>query len=293
MNNKILVVDDSESSIEILVELLGSDYDVLVALDGETAIEIANEDKPKIILLDIVMPEINGFEVCQRLKNSTCTKDIPIIFITAKSDEESIEMAYDLGGIDYVTKPFKSKELLARVKTQIELKNLITSLEYLSSHDTMTGILNRRKFFELAALNFNKKIEKQYSVMIDIDRFKNINDLFGHHMGDTVIKKIVNAIDSHVKEDTLFARLGGEEFVLFGQYDSKDSIYDEIEFIRKKIEDLEIYEDKGAKISVTISCGISFYNDKFTSIDELLKDADEALYEAKGQGRNKSIIRNS
>lgn len=293
MNNKILVVDDSESSIEILVELLGSDYDVLVALDGETAIEIANEDKPQIILLDIVMPELNGFEVCQRLKESACTKDIPIIFITAKNDEESIEMAYDLGGIDYVTKPFKAKELLARVKTQIELKNLITSLEYLSSHDTMTGILNRRKFFELAALNFNQRKEKQYSVMIDIDRFKNINDIFGHHMGDTVIKKIVNTIDSHVKEDTLFARLGGEEFVLFGYYESKDSIYKEVEIIRKKIEDLEIYEDTGKEIFVTISCGISFYNDKITSIDELLKDADAALYEAKGQGRNKSIIRNS
>lgn len=293
MNNKILVVDDTESSIEILVELLGSDYDVLVALDGETAIEIANEDKPKIILLDIVMPELNGFEVCQRLKDSNCTKDIPIIFITAKSDEESIEMAYDLGGIDYVTKPFKAKELLARVKTQIELKNLITSLEYLSSHDTMTGILNRRKFFELATLNFNQKKQNQYSVMIDIDRFKNINDLFGHHVGDAVIKKVVATIDSHVKEETLFARLGGEEFVLFGQYDSKDSIYNEVEIIRKKIEGLQIYEDSGKEISVTISCGISFYNNKSTSIDELLKDADEALYEAKGQGRNKSVIRNS
>ena len=293
MNNKILVVDDSESSIEILVELLGSDYDVLVALDGETAIEIANEDKPKIILLDIVMPELNGFEVCQKLKNSPCTKHIPIIFITAKSDEESIEMAYDLGGIDYVTKPFKSKELLARVKTQIELKNLITSLEYLSSHDTMTGILNRRKFFELAASNFNKKKKNQYSVMIDIDRFKNINDLFGHHMGDIVIKQVVNTIEAYVKKETLFARLGGEEFVLFGEYESKDSIYNEMEIIRKNIQDLQISEDSGKEISVTISCGISFYNDKFTSIDELLKDADAALYEAKGQGRNKSVIRNS
>ena len=293
MNNKILVVDDTESSIEILVELLGSDYDVLVALDGETAIEIANEDKPKLILLDIVMPELNGFAVCQRLKDSICTKDIPIIFITAKTDEESIETAYDLGGIDYVTKPFKPKELLARVKTQIELKNLIASLEHLSSHDTMTGILNRRKFFELSTNMFNHGNKNLYSVMIDIDRFKNINDLFGHHMGDAVIKKVVNTIEPYLKENTLFARLGGEEFILFGEYDCKQSVYDEVEIIREKIAQMKIYEDTGKEINVTISCGISFYNENYSSIDELLKDADEALYEAKGEGRNKSVIRNS
>ena len=293
MSNKILVVDDTESSIEILVELLGSDYDVLVALDGETAIEIANEDRPKLILLDIVMPELNGFAVCQRLKDSQCTKDIPIIFITAKTDEESIEMAYDLGGIDYVTKPFKPKELLARVKTQIELKNLIASLEHLSSHDTMTGILNRRKFFELATTKFNHGTKNVYSVMIDIDRFKNINDQFGHHMGDAVIKKVVNTIEPYLEEGTLFARLGGEEFVLFGEYNSKETIYNEVEIIREKIERLSIYEDTGKAVNVTISCGISFHNGSFNTIDDLLKDADEALYEAKGEGRNKSVIRNS
>jgi len=292
MNNKILVVDDTESSIEILVELLGSDYDVLVALDGETAIEIANEDKPKLILLDIVMPELNGFAVCERLKNSNCTKDIPVIFITAKTDEESIEMAYDLGGIDYVTKPFKPKELLARVKTQIELKNLIASLEHLSSHDTMTGILNRRKFFDLASTMFHHGTNNVYSVMIDIDRFKSINDNFGHHMGDIVIKKVVNTIEPFLESNTLFARLGGEEFVLFGHYELKETIFVEVESIRRMIEELCLFDDKGEEIKITISCGISFYNENFNSVDELLKDADAALYEAKGEGRNRSVIRN-
>lgn len=290
-NKKILVVDDTQSSIEILVELLSPQYDVLVALDGETAIEIAQEDKPKLILLDIVMPQLNGFMVCEKLKQSELTKDIPIIFITAKTDEESIEKAYDIGGIDYVAKPFKPKELLARVKTQIDLQNLISSLEYLSSYDTMTGILNRRKFFELANKCFDENKHELFSVMIDIDRFKNINDSYGHHIGDKVIKKVVELISNVLCQNSLFARLGGEEFVILGKYQSKQKVYDEVENIRKVIEKFDISSDIDEKINITISSGISFYNDKFKSLDDLLKDSDQALYEAKGQGRNKSILR--
>ena len=118
-NKKILVVDDTVANIEILLELLGDNYDVLVSLDGETAIEIVKSDKPDLIILDIVMPEMNGFEVCTILKQENQTKEIPIIFITAKTDEDSIEKAYDVGGIDYATKPFKPEELLSKVKKQL------------------------------------------------------------------------------------------------------------------------------------------------------------------------------
>ncbi len=123
--SKILVVDDTQVNIEILNELLSDTYDVLSALDGEFALEIAHDDKPDLILLDIMMPDMDGYEVCKRLKENKKTKDIPIIFITAKSDENSIEKAYDMGGNDYVTKPFRPKELLARVKTQLNIQHLI------------------------------------------------------------------------------------------------------------------------------------------------------------------------
>jgi len=166
----ILIVDDTESNIDILLELL-SEYDLAVATDGLSAIEIANNEDIDLILLDIIMPEMDGYDVCNSLKLSAKTKDIPIIFITAKTDENSIEKAYDIGGIDYVTKPFKPKELLARVKRELKLTFLIHNLNYLASHDPMTGIYNRRKFFELATKLFKTSTEL-FVVMIDIDKFK-------------------------------------------------------------------------------------------------------------------------
>ena len=119
---RILVVDDSQSNIEILLELLDA-YEVLVALDGESALEIADEDCVDLILLDIMMPGMNGYETCKRLKNSKKNSDTPVVFLTAKTDEKSIEEAYSSGGVEFVTKPFKPKELLIRVKTQLELRD--------------------------------------------------------------------------------------------------------------------------------------------------------------------------
>ena len=128
-NKKILVVDDAESNVEIILNVLGEEYDIFIALDGETALEIAKEDKPDLILLDILMPVMDGYEVCRKLKSDDATKNIPVIFITAKVDDSSIEQAYEVGGVDYVSKPFRPRELLARVKSQLELKFLIHSLE--------------------------------------------------------------------------------------------------------------------------------------------------------------------
>ncbi len=130
MNKKILVVDDTESNIEILLDLLGDKYDLMIALDGKSALELAKEDNPDLILLDIMMPDMDGYEVCTILKNSQNTAHIPVIFITSKTDGNSIKMAYEVGGADYVTKPFKPLELYARIKNQLELRYLIDTLEW-------------------------------------------------------------------------------------------------------------------------------------------------------------------
>ncbi len=145
-NKTILAVDDTVANLDILIELLNS-YDIVDATSGEDALEIVEEENIDLILLDIMMPEMDGFEVCAKLKENPATKDIPIIFITAKTDEDSIEKAYELGGSDYVSKPFKPKELLARVKIQFELQNLQNELKLLASTDSMTKLYNRRLFF--------------------------------------------------------------------------------------------------------------------------------------------------
>ncbi len=284
----ILVVDDTETNIDILLELL-CDYDVAVATDGQSAIDIVKEDDIDLILLDIMMPDMDGYDVCKSIK--TTHKNIPIIFITAKTDEDSIEKAYAVGGNDYVTKPFKPRELLARIKTQLKLKELICNLKYISSHDEMTGIYNRRKFFQLSEKKFEEGVGGVYAVMIDIDKFKAINDSFGHSVGDDVIKLVTKIISQNIPDNAIFGRIGGEEFAIVCTALSSNKIKENIENIRIEIENAEVITQNNEIVKCTISEGIAKANPLTKNLDELLKEADKALYEAKGSGRNNVIFR--
>ncbi|MEA3522737.1 MAG: diguanylate cyclase [Campylobacterota bacterium] len=290
-NPTILIVDDTETYIDVLLNLL-DEYDITVAIDGPMALEIANEEKIDLILLDIMMPEMDGYEVCEALKKSSKTKDIPVIFITAKTDEESIEKAYDIGGIDFVTKPFKPKELLARVKRELKLKSLLEHLEFIASHDVMTGIYNRRKFFELGEMKFQNNDDDLYAIMIDIDKFKIINDTYGHPVGDKVIIAVAQMIAKVISKDTLFGRIGGEEFALLYHAASDEALMQIIENIRQSIEGIEVFTDDNHCVACTISAGVAkTSHNTQAKLDDLLKLADLALYEAKGKGRNRSVFR--
>ena len=293
MNTKktVLIVDDTETNIDLLLELLTDDYDIVVALNGPSALEIASEEKIDLILLDIMMPEMNGFEVCTLLKMKENTKDIPIIFLTAKNDEDTIEKAYEVGGVDYISKPFKPRELLVRIKTQIRLSGLLEHLEYIASYDVMTGIYNRRKFFSEAEKMFEKSGENLYAVMIDIDKFKAINDTYSHSIGDEVIKLVTAAISQHLLGDGLLGRIGGEEFAIVCRNSSKEKIIENVEVIRSLIEKLEVVTSDNSSVTFTISEGIAQSSPSVNTLDLLLKAADKALYEAKGSGRNKVIFR--
>jgi len=284
----ILIVDDTETNIDILLGLLG-DYDVAVATDGQSALDIIKEDDIDLVLLDIMMPDMDGYDVCKELKNSK--KNIPVIFITARTDEDSIEKAYDVGGDDYITKPFKPRELIARVKTQLKLKELIHHLDYIGSYDQMTGIYNRRKFFQLAHDKFDNGVGALYAIMIDIDKFKQVNDKYGHATGDEVIKEVTKTIADTLPSNAIFGRLGGEEFAIVTNSLSYKNIQVKIEEIRKLIEELEVKSDSGEIIKFTISEGVSKSTIETKNLDELLKEADKALYEAKGSGRNRVIFR--
>lgn len=291
LKKTILIVDDTETNIDILLELLGEKYDVIVALDGVSALEIVDENQVDLILLDIMMPQIDGYEVCSRLKSKESSSNIPIIFITARDDENSIEKAYEAGALDYITKPFKAIELLARVNVQLKVKELINHLDFISSYDEMTGIYNRRKFFELSEKKFAQNKSDLYAVMIDIDKFKNINDSYGHPMGDNVIKLVAKTISKQLSDDAIFGRLGGEEFAIVCNYSSSSGVVENIEKIREAIENLEIISDNGDSIKFTISEGVAKASQETKNLDELLKYADMSLYEAKGLGRNRVIFR--
>lgn len=287
----ILIVDDMETNIDILLELLGEKYDVVVSINGADALTAAKQNDLDLVLLDIMMPDMDGFEVCARLKADKDTFAVPVIFVTAKSDEESIERAYEAGGIDYVTKPFKPRELIARVDTQLKLKELIEYLEYISSYDQMTGIYNRRKFFELGMEKFEKEKEKLYAVMIDIDNFKAINDTYGHSVGDDVISAAAHCIKDNLSSEAIFGRLGGEEFAILCSYISDEEVLHRITKIREDIEKLRIPTRGSKDVSFTISEGVAKAALHTKNLDELLREADKAMYEAKDGGRNRAVFR--
>ncbi|MFK5891988.1 MAG: diguanylate cyclase [Pseudomonadota bacterium] len=299
----ILVVDDTITNLDILVELLDG-YDVIEAANGVDALEIVSEELIDLILLDIMMPDMDGFEVCQKLKSNEDTKDIPIIFITAKADEDSIEQAYDMGGIDYITKPFKPKELLARVKRELKMQALIHDLEasqeelkILASTDPMTKLYNRRYFSKISEhiLNLAKRDDTYISIMmLDIDKFKNVNDTCGHKVGDDVIITLASSLQQFTRKSDIVCRFGGEEFLILLPKTNIDGAVVIAQNIREAVESLVVNiecdeKPQGDKeLKITVSIGVSQINNKEDiNIEASIKRADMALYKAKKSGRNR------
>lgn len=285
----ILAVDDKKENLDVILDIL-EDFDVIPVTSGSKALEIIEEENISLILLDIVMPEMNGYEVCAKLKSDPRTASIPIIFATAKTDENSISQAYAAGADDYVSKPLKRSEVIARVQTQLRLKKTIEELEHLASRDTMTGAYNRRKFFELSRPIFQSAKEDVYLAMLDIDHFKKVNDTFGHDAGDMVIKHVAKSIYEILPESSIFARIGGEEFVVLCTGITAERISELFERIKNTIA-LSRIDHNGHTIDVTISTGLVSKSDSMHSIDDLLKQADLALYDAKNSGRNQVVWR--
>jgi len=418
MGVNILCVDDIENNIftiqSVLESCQESNYNIYTALSAYDALEILIKHKIDLILLDVMMPEIDGFSAAKMIKSNKRTRDIPIIFVTAKKDDATIERCYEVGGRDYITKPFNSIELLKRValhlrlkdkerllnnekeyvqnvldlqdnmiavtngtqiqkvnksildffhkKTLLEVQKLIgcicttfekedgffnlslinnnelwvekvlqdldekkdvivkiknhldesyiftikavkfheyyiltftdiTSIsnqskefEYGANYDGLTQIYNRKAFERLA----NEKIDrykylddKFIFVMLDIDFFKKVNDTYGHQVGDEVLKQLVNVVKSHIRDEDIFARIGGEEFILILDTDISKG-FKVINHLREFIKNEEFDTVK----NITCSFGMTEYK-KYDTIEAMMKRADDALYEAKNTGRNK------
>lgn len=297
----ILIVDDTETNVDILVELLSDSYEIVVALDGRSALEILEEQEVDLILLDIMMPIIDGYEVCRRVKQNEKTNNIPIIFITAKMDEESIEKAYEAGGMDYVTKPFKPKELFARIKTQLQLRALIQELEssknalkHLSETDPMTDLCNRRYFNHTSKsiMELAKRDKTVLTVvMLDIDKFKEVNDTYGHNVGDEIIISLADILFEMTRKSDLACRFGGEEFILLLPETSLEGAMVIAEKIRKKVESFSLRLEDEREVNITISLGVSQVDtENDLSMESAIKRADIALYKAKENGRNKVCV---
>ena len=299
---KILIVDDVDDNLEILGDLLTFDgFNVQPARSGEAALKQVQEFSPDLILLDILMPGMDGFEVCTRLKADEKTKDIPIIFVSSMADVDSKVKGFKVGGVDYINKPFQHAEVLVRVNTHItmlrmrkHLEEQNAELDRLANTDYLTNLYNRRRFFHAAENEFAKSVQSGMPIsitLIDLDHFKKVNDTHGHLVGDSVLIHIAQLIRLHCRESDLAARYGGEEFILLHPSTDRRNAFMVAERIRKWVEVTPFLHEQN-EIHVTMSAGVVDIDvcRDCHRIDDVLGLADVALYRAKDAGRNQVVI---
>ncbi|PIR01294.1 MAG: diguanylate cyclase response regulator [Nitrospinae bacterium CG11_big_fil_rev_8_21_14_0_20_45_15] len=301
----ILIVDDTPANVDILKVILSREgYNVSMAPNGEVALNVIPRSMPDLILMDVMMPGLNGFEVCEKLKVDEATKEIPVIFVTAKSETEDIVKAFDVGGVDYITKPYQYREILSRIKTHLQnqtlLKNNLLLVEQLlkvnveldkaSRTDSLTGLSNRRDANEKIGQEMvrSARNEKSFSLVLgDIDHFKKINDTYGHEAGDFVLTKVSRLMVDAVRRQDLVSRWGGEEFLIVLPETELAGGAILAENIRQKIESEKfVYNEQ--TMNVKMSFGVCSSGSEL-SMDELIKKADDNLYRAKEAGRNKVV----
>jgi diguanylate cyclase (GGDEF)-like protein len=311
----ILVVDDTLDNLRLLNDLLTREgYIVRPVPDGRMALTSAQVEPPDLILLDIMMPGMDGYEVCQRLKADERTAETPVIFLSALGDVMDKIKAFGAGGVDYILKPFQLEEVMIRVKTHLTIRRLQKTLEEknaqleleiaerkfaqeelerLASTDPLTGLYNRRRFFMLAEAEFRKatRYNRPLSVILfDVDLFKRVNDTYGHGIGDQALIHVARMARVSARDADVISRHGGEEFALLLPETNRQDARIAGERLRNLIEKTPVTVD-GHEILLTVSVGVadntSFHPDRF---DQILIWADRALYDAKETGRNKVIV---
>jgi len=307
---KILIVDDEPANINLLVHALKSSYEIITALNGFDAISLVKEQSPDLVLLDVMMPEMDGFQVCRLLRAEGAYAETPVIFVTAVDSLEAELEGLELGAVDYITKPVNLKLAKLRIRNQLELKrqkdivkeqNLLLTrqqaalrdaeqhAQHLALFDALTDLPNRRMLLDRlsSGLSQAKRFHRSLAVMfLDLDRFKEINDTFGHEVGDRLLKEVATRLTTCVRSGDTVSRSGGDEFIIVLPEiaQSGDATLVAEKIIQKFSEPVRIDE---RLLNVTTSIGIAVYPINGTDdANELMKKADRAMYVAKKAGRN-------
>lgn len=295
MNNRaaVLIVDDEPSNIEILTAVLEDEYEIFIATSGEEAISVATTVLPDLILLDILMPTVDGYEVCSRLKSNPMIADVPVIFTTTLGNEQDQIKGLELGAIDYVTKPVMPEVVKARVRNHIDMKRMRDELAKLAVTDALTGLSNRRGLEESLDRETHRLsgIGKPLSVIIiDIDFFKHFNDSYGHTAGDRCLMMVASTLNRAIMtSNEVAARYGGEEFACILPETTFDDAMERADLILNRIQSLKIPHAASAVAPyVTVSVGVASSRCvEGADPDWWLDEADRQLYRAKDAGRNK------
>jgi diguanylate cyclase (GGDEF)-like protein len=311
MNNgrcRILIVDDEPANIRLLEGALRGDYEICSALDGFDAVRQIKARMPDLILLDVMMPDINGFDVCRTIKSDEVFSAIPVIFLTAMDTFEGAVEGFEAGGIDFLTKPVnldllklrvnnhlelkrqndlirEQRDLLARQKQELEAAN--ETISRLAATDELTKLANRRSFNDClaAALSSARRHEYPLSmIMVDLDHFKLVNDTMGHSEGDRVLKAFADLLRDKIRAEDVAARWGGEEFIVILPYTDCAAAAALAERVRGACEVLS-----GVMHGLSASFGVAQLQNGDDD-DSLIRRADDALYRAKREGRNRVAI---
>ncbi|MGB9497422.1 MAG: diguanylate cyclase [Dissulfuribacterales bacterium] len=295
---RILIVDDSRLIAHVAKTILTKQgHEVILAQDGLAGLQAAKSEHPDLILLDLIMPVMDGYQVCQGLKEEDSTKEIPIIMLTSKAEPADKVKGLELGALDYVVKPFDEGELIARVNIQLRLKQLYEALQEknrqlreLANRDGLTGLYNHRYFHEQLSKDFlraRRYHESLSCILLDIDYFKKFNDTYGHQTGDIVLSTLGQVIRDSIRDSDFAARYGGEEFALVLYHADRPTAVNVAERLRQMVEHCEV-RDKDHVLHVTISLGVAtFPHEQISNPRQIVECADKALYKAKENGRNR------
>lgn len=306
----ILIVDDTPANVRVLsVVLTKAGYRVRVATNGAQALELAQLAVPDLIMLDVMMPDMNGYQVCQQLKVDARTQPVPVIFLSALELVEDKLKAFQVGGADYVTKPFQAVEVLARVKAHLaeyrakdllsraneqlqtqleEIQALQVQLREQAIRDALTGLFNRRYFQETLTREIAGAVRKEAALsilMLDVDHFKELNDTYGHQVGDQVLQALGSLLRAQTRQMDMACRYGGEEFVVIMPTATLAVAAWRAEELRRSFADTRVLVDNGV-VQATLSVGVAGFPAHGGDGDTLLRAADTALYAAKQSGRN-------
>lgn len=290
----LLVVDDQPVNIQALYRIFAPDHRVLMATGGAKALALCKEDPPDLVLLDVVMPEMDGHEVCARLKADEITRNIPVIFVTSHTDAEEETKGLELGAIDFIAKPVNPAVVRARVKTQLTLKAQSDLLRQMVFIDGLTGVANRRCFDERLDIEWRRAARSALPLallMVDVDHFKRFNDRYGHQLGDECLRRVACALKGGLlRPGDVVARYGGEEFACILPGTDFEGALAVGAGIEHAVRGLQIeHADSDVSSAVTVSIGVSMgLPDRDGDPIRLLALADAQLYRAKHSGRGRA-----
>lgn len=296
MESTILIIDDNPDTIRLLSAMLRDQARMVFATNGLAGLEIARAQRPQLILLDVEMKSMDGFEVCRRILADPDLRHCPVIFVTASAGIESEIACLDAGAVDFITKPLNGAVVQARVRTHLRLQAALASLDTLANKDGLTGLHNRRAFDEQLAVEVARHRRQQSALglaMVDVDHFKLYNDHYGHQLGDECLRSVAQALAQCTRRPgELVARYGGEEFVVLLPNVTAEEVQRYGQWICSHVASLALPHAASLVAShVSISVGLaSLVPGPDVAPGQLLEVADKALYEAKRGGRNRSAM---